>query len=333
MHCLLRILLTLALVCSACGNRAQADEGLYGLGDPARHRFVSERLGRGFDLFVRTPAELAEGAKVPVLYVLDGGLWFPLFASYYFGLRFEDQLPDMVIELGSKAGSVSILTGIDAGECQIGISQNDVLFGERNTIGISALPLKQVLTENAHLLCKSGISSIQELRRSGKALAIDKPGSGTNYTWNQMIDLDGNYASIPTLPKGGIDAMQAIQRGEAACVLSVVAPGAQSVNALADMARTLGYKLELASFDDGDFDNAKLVIDGVQKRVYISSETDDEIYAGLDHAWGDPNTIEVGATVVVNKDWWNSLNELQKQTVLSAVSAAVPHLRAELRNR
>ncbi|MBI1363494.1 MAG: hypothetical protein GC134_05880 [Proteobacteria bacterium] len=254
-------------------------------------------------------------------------------AYYAYGRHLKDQLPDMVLELGSKAGSVSILTGVDSGECQIGVSQNDVLYGERSTIGVNAMPLVQVLTENAHLLCKDGIGSIQALRRSGGVLAIDKPGSGTNYTWNQMVKLDDSYASILTVPMGGQDALLAMSRSEVSCMLSVVAPGAKSVNDLAKMAKTLGFKLELSSFDDGDFDNAKIVINGTEKRVYTASETDDEQYADLKHVWGDPNTIEMGATVVVNKDWWNGLDELQKQEVLSAVTAAVPHLKAELASR
>ena len=71
--------------------------GLQGLGTPTWHQLHSEKLDRGFHLFVKTPPGLAPDASVPVVYLLDGGRWFPVLAGYYDGLRFEERLGDVVL--------------------------------------------------------------------------------------------------------------------------------------------------------------------------------------------------------------------------------------------
>ncbi len=68
------------------------------LGNVQFHHIDAKQLGRGFDIFVKTPAASENpGQKYPTLYLLDGGISFPLFAAYNDLLRFANEAPDMVI--------------------------------------------------------------------------------------------------------------------------------------------------------------------------------------------------------------------------------------------
>jgi predicted alpha/beta superfamily hydrolase len=83
-----------------------ADPGLQGLGDSRYHLFESETLGHPLHLYVRVPEADAErpDRKYPTLYLLDGGVTYPLLSSYYHYLRLAEQVPEMLI-VGISYGS------------------------------------------------------------------------------------------------------------------------------------------------------------------------------------------------------------------------------------
>lgn len=80
------------------------DEGrLQGLGDTRYHLFESETLGHPLHLYVRRPDSGEEG-PFPVVYLLDGGINYPLLSAYYHYLRIGEELPELVL-VGISYGS------------------------------------------------------------------------------------------------------------------------------------------------------------------------------------------------------------------------------------
>ena len=80
------------------------DEGkLQGLGDTRYHLFESEALGHPLHLYVRQPASGEQG-PFPVVYLLDGGVNYPLLSAYYHYLRIGEELPELVL-VGISYGS------------------------------------------------------------------------------------------------------------------------------------------------------------------------------------------------------------------------------------
>ena len=76
---------------------------LQGLGDTRYHPFTSETLGRPLHLYVRVPDSGAED-PFPVVYLLDGGVNFPLLSAYYHYLRIGEEVPELVL-VGISYGS------------------------------------------------------------------------------------------------------------------------------------------------------------------------------------------------------------------------------------
>jgi len=72
---------------------------LQSLNNPHYYQLNSQTLGRPFHIFVRLPDNYEEdaGASYPVVYLLDGGLTFPMLAGYYRYLRFNAEVPDAIL--------------------------------------------------------------------------------------------------------------------------------------------------------------------------------------------------------------------------------------------
>ena len=84
---------------------------LQGLHHSHYHFFESESVGRPYHLYVRLPDEYAPGdSRYPVIYVLDGGALFPLFASYAGYLEFGEEMPDSII-VGISYGAADFAGG------------------------------------------------------------------------------------------------------------------------------------------------------------------------------------------------------------------------------
>lgn len=105
-----------ALLSSATPSAAQANEPdfalLQGLGDVHHHLHQSVRLERKFHLFVRLPESYAEraDASFPTVYLLDGGITFPLLSGYYRYLSLASDVPDAIL-VGIAYGAVSVEEG------------------------------------------------------------------------------------------------------------------------------------------------------------------------------------------------------------------------------
>jgi hypothetical protein len=103
-----RLLLFLALLVLLPSTNLNADSPdfskLQGLGDMRYQVFESEALGH--PLYVRVPEQLPENPNrtFPAVYLLDGGINFPLLSAYYHYLRLGEELPEMIL-VGISYGS------------------------------------------------------------------------------------------------------------------------------------------------------------------------------------------------------------------------------------
>jgi predicted alpha/beta superfamily hydrolase len=82
-------------------NPVQWDK-LHGLGTVEYFQLANNKTGKSaypYHIFVRLPDEYdtQKSQSFPVLYLLDGGTNFPLFAANYTQLRFMDDIPPMII--------------------------------------------------------------------------------------------------------------------------------------------------------------------------------------------------------------------------------------------
>ena len=85
---------------------------LQGLGDTRYHQFESEALGHTLHIYVRVPesSEQNPEQRFPTVYLLDGGINFPLLSSYYHYLRLGEEVPEMIL-VGISYGSDSFEGG------------------------------------------------------------------------------------------------------------------------------------------------------------------------------------------------------------------------------
>ena len=79
---------------------------LQGLRDTHYEQVESEELGRSFHVYTMLPESYEANAErqYPTIYVLDGGVLFPLLAGYYRYLRFSDETREAII-VGISYGS------------------------------------------------------------------------------------------------------------------------------------------------------------------------------------------------------------------------------------
>jgi len=80
-------------------TNAQSDHtnALQGLGQPILHSIKSPQNKSSYHLVVRLPDNYDENSKYPTIYLLDGGISYPLLSAYYHYLRFSEEIPAMII--------------------------------------------------------------------------------------------------------------------------------------------------------------------------------------------------------------------------------------------
>ncbi|MHA7870768.1 MAG: alpha/beta hydrolase [Hyphococcus sp.] len=105
-------ILSVIAAMTALGVAAAKDfDALHSLNSPDYHYLQSEKLGRAFHVFVRLPAGYEETDKTyPTIYLLDGGVTFPLLASYYQYLSMAEEVPNMIV-VGVSYGGRSFPEG------------------------------------------------------------------------------------------------------------------------------------------------------------------------------------------------------------------------------
>lgn len=110
---MLIIVVTLPLA-AAISPHAHADpwlDRLFGLGRPDTFTLASETLERDFHIYVRLPQGYQDSEESwPVIYLLDGGILFPMLVPYHFMLTIDDVAPEAVI-VGISYGGLGYSNG------------------------------------------------------------------------------------------------------------------------------------------------------------------------------------------------------------------------------
>lgn len=101
-------------IAASFSSHAIADEALdrlFGLGPVETFTIQSETLDRGFHIYVRLPLEYEESAcDWPVVYLLDGGILFPMLAPYHFMMQIDELAPAAVM-VGISYGGLGSANG------------------------------------------------------------------------------------------------------------------------------------------------------------------------------------------------------------------------------
>ncbi len=76
-----------------------AIQGAHGLGDTQRHTIDSEHAGHSYEILVGLPDGYADepDARYPVVYLLDGGVLYPLIRGYQRYLRIDGEVPAVIL--------------------------------------------------------------------------------------------------------------------------------------------------------------------------------------------------------------------------------------------
>jgi len=108
-----RLGMLLLAAIAICGN-ARADvwlERLFGMSQPDTFTLAAETLERDFHIYVRLPQGYAESDEpFPVIYLLDGGILFPMLAPYHFMLTIDGIAPEAII-VGISYGGLGFANG------------------------------------------------------------------------------------------------------------------------------------------------------------------------------------------------------------------------------
>ncbi len=105
----MRLVIAFYLLLFSVHGSASPSDHMQGLNEPRHHEIESKVLGRALQILVRLPEEYAAtDATFPATYLLDGGHMFPMLASYYRYLVFQESAQPQVI--------VGIAYGVDSFE-------------------------------------------------------------------------------------------------------------------------------------------------------------------------------------------------------------------------
>ncbi|KAA3617033.1 MAG: alpha/beta hydrolase [Calditrichaeota bacterium] len=70
---------------------------LQGLGETHYYQLNSQTIDQTYHLYVRLPENYESGKKYPTIYLLDGGITFPILGGYYRYLRLAEEIPEMIV--------------------------------------------------------------------------------------------------------------------------------------------------------------------------------------------------------------------------------------------
>lgn len=98
---LLILLVFKSMSATAADSKPVAWDKMQGLGEVEYFSLESQKEDGAkqlYHIFIRVPEQSEGDAKsYPTLYLLDGGINFPLFSSYYTYLRFMQDVPELII--------------------------------------------------------------------------------------------------------------------------------------------------------------------------------------------------------------------------------------------
>jgi TRAP transporter TAXI family solute receptor len=204
-------------------------------------------------------------------------------------------------------GSLENLAKLDKGECDAAIVQSDAYGVYIKQNSKSALNLEKgraLYQEYLHFICntQAGISKITQLTKN-QTILVGPLGGGTSTTWESFKIADPKrYGMIPTLPIGGLRAVNIVQEGsEAACMLFVAGLKSGQINEANQVAVNSKGRLALIAADDSDLPKVK---DPKGKPIYTKATIPGGTYPGglqPSSMFGSSvDTIAVDAVFVTN---------------------------------
>ena len=110
----------------------QALDRLFGMGPVDAFTIESETLGRDLHIYVRLPLTYAESAcDWPVVYLLDGGILFPMLAPHQLMMEF-DEISEPVVMVGISYGGLGFSNGNLRGTDYTAPAEDPAYFGGAN---------------------------------------------------------------------------------------------------------------------------------------------------------------------------------------------------------
>ncbi len=103
---------TVALLIASLATAEADTRYLHAIGDARYEHFESKTIGRGFHVFVSLPDDYEQSADThyPTIYLLDGGLQFPMLSSYHSYLVIDEEVPDAIV-VGISYGAADFAGG------------------------------------------------------------------------------------------------------------------------------------------------------------------------------------------------------------------------------
>ncbi len=207
-------------------------------------------------------------------------------------------------------GSWANLKKMQSGECDAGIVQTDAidLFGKKYVSeGFNLKKVTVMYPEYVHLVCRrdSGIESVGDLAptwyefwKKPKTIIAGPQSSGTNITWENFQSVNTRYKKVNTLEARPQDALKAVLKGTADCLLSVTSLHGNVIEA----ANANGGSVVLIDVDDSDF-NDQVGRDG--KDLYEFDTIPSDVYPNIQDGLFSSSieTLVVRAVLVVNSKW------------------------------
>jgi uncharacterized protein len=237
------------------------------------------------------------------------------------------------VAIVNTQGSLDNLARLEKGECDAAVVQNDAYGVYRKQNSQSALAVEKsrsLYREYLHFICNSqaGISKITQLRKHNTVL-VGPLGGGTSTTWESFRLADPKrYDPIPTLPIGGLRAVNMVQEGsEAACMMFVTGLRSSQINEANQVALASKGRLVLVAADDRDLPKVK---DLKGAPLYAEATIPGGTYpGGLQPSaimGSSVDTIAVDAVFVTNTGFIEA-NEQSYNVLLRAVNNAIPAIK------
>ncbi len=108
------LIIAMFWLAAATSPNAHADpwlDRLFGLGQSDTFTLASETLDRDFHVYVRLPQGYRDSDESwPVIYLLDGGILFPMLAPYHFMLTIDGVAPEAIL-VGISYGGLGFSNG------------------------------------------------------------------------------------------------------------------------------------------------------------------------------------------------------------------------------
>ncbi len=108
----MRVIFGILVLCVVSAAAAVDTRYLQGLGDTRYEHFESKVIGRDFHIFVRLPDgyDQSPDRQYPTIYLLDGGVQFPMLSTYNWYLGLGDEVPDAIV-VGISYGAIGFENG------------------------------------------------------------------------------------------------------------------------------------------------------------------------------------------------------------------------------